>query len=164
MLTNNTFSNRKVLGIDNTKAFIRKDLTKIVGDEALRKQITPIRALGQCLTLAFDTEGSVFSAKTVNKNPDGDTKAIAGVFAKRISLNAKPKPCHFCECEGHNSGTAYMTCMSCEHQGSLSADYVSRFGLNSIKFLFNIFTSIRTLMKRSSEIPKNPMRTKTKKL
>lgn len=100
-------------------------MTKLVGDEALRKQTSPIRSLGQCVTLAFDNDGSVFSAKSMNKKPDSDYKAIASVFAKRIALNSKPKPCHFCECEGHNSGTAYMTCMSCEHQGSLSSDYVS---------------------------------------
>lgn len=100
----------------------------MVGDEALRKQVNPIRALGQCSALVFDTDGSIFSAKmlkVIGKKPESDYKAIANIFAKRIALNAKPKPCHFCECEGHNSGTAYMTCMSCEHQGSLSDDYVS---------------------------------------
>jgi hypothetical protein len=114
-MTENIFTVKKVIGIDSNKAFIRKDQTKLVGDEALRKQISTIKSLGQCSALAFDTEGSIFSTKSINKNKENDFKTVVNVFAKRISSNARPKICHLCECEGHNTGTAYMTCMSCEH-------------------------------------------------
>lgn len=121
-MSNNTFNQKRVLGVDNNKAFIRKDQTKLLGDEALKSQVTPIKALGQCGPLALETDGSIFSSNPNKKNDE--YKIIANVFAKRIVQTAKPKPCHFCECEGHNSGTAYMTCVSCEHQGSMSRDYV----------------------------------------
>lgn len=123
-MSDNTFNIKKVLGIDNNKTYLRKDHTKLIGDEPLRKKVTPIKSLGQCGTLAFDSDGSIFSLKSFIKKNEGDIKVVANVFAKRIALNARPKPCHFCECEGHNSGTAYMTCVSCDHQGSLSTDYV----------------------------------------
>lgn len=128
IISDNAFNIKKVLGIDRTKTFSRKDQTKLIGEDTLRKQVTLIKSLGQCGTLAFDTDGSIFSSKSfTNKKNENDFKAIGNVFAKRIAHNARPKPCHFCECEGHNSGTAYMTCISCEHQGSLSTDYVSDF-------------------------------------
>lgn len=120
------FNIKKVLGVDNNKAFVKKDQTKLNGDEALKKQVKSIKSLGQCETLAFDTDGSIFSSMSLNKKNENDFKAIGNVFAKRIAQNAKPKTCHFCECEGHNSGTAFMTCMSCENQGSLSSDYVEQ--------------------------------------
>jgi hypothetical protein len=113
------------LGVDRTKAFIRKDQSKLIGDEALRKQVIAIKSLGQCGILALDTDGSIFSSKASNKKNDNDIKVIANIFGKRVAQNARPKLCHLCECEGHDSGTAYMTCMSCEHQGSLNLDYVS---------------------------------------
>lgn len=124
IISDNTFNVKKVLGVDSNKAFLRKDQSKLIGDEVLRKQITPMKSLGQCGTLALDSDGSIFSSKNLNKKNENDFKGIANVFAKRIAFNARPQPCHFCECEGHNSGTAYMTCVSCEHQGSLSSDYV----------------------------------------
>lgn len=137
IMSDNTFNIKKVLGIDSTKAYIRKDQTKLIGDETVRRQVTPIKSLGQCGTLAFDTDGSIFSSKSFTKKNENDFKAIGNVFAKRIAQNARPKPCHFCECEGHNTGTAYMTCISCEHQGSLSTDYVRSFP-SSYGFDFNL--------------------------
>lgn len=125
ILSDNTFSIKKVIGVDSSKAFIKKDQSKLIGDEALKKQVSPTKSLGQCGTLAFETDGSIFTSKSATKKNENDFKAISTVFAKRIAQNAKPKSCHFCECEGHNSGTAFMTCMSCEHQGQLGADYVS---------------------------------------
>lgn len=138
-MTDNTFNIKKVIGVDSTKAFIKKDQSKLNGDEGLRKQVSLIRPLGQCGTLAFETEGSIFTSKSGAKKNENDSKAISTVFAKRIAQNAKPKSCHFCECEGHNSGTAYMTCMSCEYQGSLRADYVSIFQHILINFSMILF-------------------------
>lgn len=125
ILRDEVFSVKKILGVDNVKAFTRKDQSKLSGDELLRRQVSSFKELGQCGTLAFDTEGSIFSANGFNKKNENDFKAIANVFAKRIAVNARPEPCHLCECEGHNSGTAYLTCMSCEQQGSLGSDYVT---------------------------------------
>lgn len=126
IISDNSFNIKKVFGVDSRKAFVRKDQSKLIGDEALRKQVAPIKSLGQCATLALDSDGSIFSSRNVNKKNENDYKGIANVFAKRIAQNARPKPCHFCECEGHNSGTAYLTCVSCEHQES-GSDYVRYF-------------------------------------
>lgn len=127
VLTENTFSVKKIIGIDNSKAFIRKDQSKLLGNDDLRKQVTPPKSLGQCGSLAFDTEGSIFTSVSTNKKTDNDHKIIASVFAKRIAQNAKPKKCYVCECEGHNSGAAYLTCTSCERQGSLPHESVNLF-------------------------------------
>lgn len=122
-MSDNPFNPKKVIGIDSSKAFIKKDQTKLAGDEVLRKTVAPIKTLGQCTSLAFGTEGSIFTTKSINKKNENDFKAISNVFAKRIARDVKPKSCHLCECEGHNSGTAYMTCMSCDNQES-GIDYV----------------------------------------
>lgn len=124
IISDNTFNVNKVLGVDATKAYLRKDQSKLVGDEATKRKVTPIRALGQCGNLALETEGSIFTSKTNNKKNENEFKVIASVFAKRITQNAKPKTCHKCECEGHNTGTAFLTCISCDNEGSKD-DYVS---------------------------------------
>lgn len=125
LLHDNLFSVRKVIGVDSSKAFIRKDQSKLIGSEDLKSQVSPVKQLGQCGSLALDSKGSVFSSVNTNKKNDNDFKIIANVFAKRIAKDAKPKPCYSCECQGHNSGAAYMTCKSCGSQGLISSDYVS---------------------------------------
>lgn len=84
----------------------------MTGDEKLRKQVKIPKAITQCESLTFETEGSIFS--TAGKSNQNDLKTLINVFAKRIS-NVHVKPCHICECEGHNSGTAYLSCVSCEN-------------------------------------------------
>ena len=138
-MSDNTFNIKKVIGIDNMKAYVRKDQSKLNGDETLRKQVTSIKSLGQCATLAFDTNGSIFSSKGLNKKNENDFKVVANVFAKRIAQHTKPKNCHFCECEGHNSGSAFMTCISCEHQGSFNSDYVKPFKLRLVSLVNSLF-------------------------
>lgn len=114
ILSEDDFNVKKVLGVDRSKAYVRKDQTKFLGDEKLRKQVTSIKSLGQCATLAYDTDGSIFSSKISNKKNDSEIKTSANVFAKRIAQNTKQKPCYMCECEGHNSGSAFFSCSSCE--------------------------------------------------
>jgi hypothetical protein len=114
ILSEDGFNIKKVLGVDRIKAYARKDQTKLSGDEKLRKQVTSIRNLGQCASLAYDTDGSIFSSKIQNKKNDSDMKIIGNIFAKRIAQSSKQKPCYLCECEGHNSGSAYLSCSSCD--------------------------------------------------
>lgn len=118
------FNVKRVIGIDKTKAYVRKDQTKLSGDESLRKQVSLMRELGQCGKLALDVHGSIFTSN-FNKRSDSDLKVVASIFGKRIAKELKPKPCHVCECEGHNSGTAFLTCISCEKHMS-SHDYVKQ--------------------------------------
>lgn len=79
--------------------------------------------LQQCTSLALETDGSVFSGG--NKTNENELRAIANVMAKRVAV-VHPKPCHYCECEGHNSGTAYFTCFSCEAVNRIGEDEVKK--------------------------------------
>lgn len=114
VLSDDQFNVKKILGIDRTRAYTRKDQTKLIGDEGLRRQITLSKELGQCTSLALDTDGSIFAAKSNAKKNDSDLKVVANVFAKRIASSVRSKTCQLCECQGLNSGTAYMTCMACD--------------------------------------------------
>lgn len=110
-LTNDPFNTKRAIGVDNKKVFLKSDNTKLVGNEGLRGKIKFEKRLDLCASLALETEGSIFSS--ANKTVESELKTIANVFAKRVAV-VHPKPCHICECEGHNSGTAYFTCFSCE--------------------------------------------------
>jgi hypothetical protein len=125
---------KKVIGLDQNKAFTKKDQPKFVGDEELRKKITPNKALGQCGTLAFETDGSIFSAKSINKRNSSETKIMTNMFAKRIVMSSKKRSCDkfLCECEGHNQGSAYLTCLNACEDNDSNADYVRKF----ISFIF----------------------------
>lgn len=107
-----------VIGIDKSKVFTR---TKIESNEK-RPEVSLSRELGQCGKLTLDVDGSIFTSN-FNKKSESDYKALANIFGKRITNDLKIKNCHFCECEGHNSGTAFMTCISCDKQSS-ATDYV----------------------------------------
>lgn len=111
LLTNDQFNIKRAVGVDNKKAFVKADNTKLVGNEGLRGKIKFEKRLDLCASLALETEGSIFSS--VNKTAENELKIVANIFAKRVAI-VHPKPCHICECEGHNSGTAYFTCFSCE--------------------------------------------------
>jgi len=112
ILSNESLTSKKILGIDNTKAYLRKDQTKLTGNETLRKTVKIPKAIKECESLTYETEGSIFL--TGGRPNVNELKILANVFAKRIA-NVHVKPCHICECEGHNSGTAYLTCVSCEN-------------------------------------------------
>lgn len=95
ILSEDAFNIKKVLGIDRTKAFVKKDQTKLLGDNELRKQVNAIKSLGQCASLALDMNGSIFSlSKTSNKKNDSDLKIFGNIFAKRIAQNSRPKSCY----------------------------------------------------------------------
>lgn len=118
VLTDDSFNIKKVFGYDRNKAFVRKDQAKLVGDEELKKEIVPTKTLGQCAILALDTDGSIFSSKvfTSLKKNETDLRTIGNIFAKRIAQNSKQKPCYMCECEGLNSGSAFLSCNSCKQE------------------------------------------------
>lgn len=69
--------------------------------------------------------GSIFSmSKIANKKNESELKSFANMFAKRIAQNSGQKPCYTCECEGHNSGSAFFSCSSasCDHE--TNSEYV----------------------------------------
>lgn len=121
MLTNDRFNIRRVIGVDNKKAYLKTDQKSLTGDEALKAKINFDKKLELCTSLALETDGSIFvGGNTTNEN---ELKTIANVFAKRVA-KVQPQPCHHCECEGHNSGTAYFTCISCEYMNRINNDEV----------------------------------------
>lgn len=93
----------------------------MVGDEALKAKVNFGKKLELCTSLALETDGSIFSGG--NKTNENELRTIANVFAKRVAV-VHPQPCHHCECEGHNSGTAYFTCFSCEYMNRIKSDEV----------------------------------------
>ena len=111
MLTSDYFNVRKAIGVDNRRALLKNDRTKLVGDENLKAKVNFAKHLELCTSLALETDGSIFSGG--NKANENELKVIGNVFAKRVAV-VHPKSCHYCECEGHNSGRAYFTCFSCE--------------------------------------------------
>lgn len=123
LLTNGFFEkNKRAIGVDNKKAFTKTDRDKLVGDEMLRGKVGFGKSYESCASLALETEGSIFVGG--NKTNENELKTIATVFAKRVSI-VQPKPCHVCECEGHNSGTAYFTCYNCDDYPRGGNDEVS---------------------------------------
>ncbi|XP_017854431.2 uncharacterized protein LOC108607859 [Drosophila busckii] len=81
------------------------------GDAAARKQIVINKSnLGICTHLAFETQGSVFSARKLAPELKYPIKRFATIFAKRVADKATPNAAQTCECSGHNTGVAYVAC------------------------------------------------------
>lgn len=119
------FKNKLVYGIDRTKAFTKKDIKSLLGDEDLRKQVK-IPKSSVCIPLVFDTTGSMFTTNQyVAENKRNLTKKFIPMFAKSVADTAQPSTCQECECAGYNSGVAYMSCLSCSNTSS--SDYVSKY-------------------------------------
>jgi hypothetical protein len=114
---------KEYYGIDGEKVFTRKDLKSFTGDKEVRQQIrVPKSELGHCIPLAFETNGSIFSTKRMDKKNLG--KKFNTMFAKRMTQSAHRSTCQTCECSGHNTGAAYMVCLPCNYQ-NLGNNYVS---------------------------------------
>lgn len=115
--------NKVLFGIDRTNAYTKRDTKALLGDEDLRKQVI-IPKSSKCIPLAFDTNGSMFTTnKYIGEEKRSLVKKFAPIFAKRVASTGQPSSCQECECSGHNSGVAYMSCLSCSY-GINQFDYV----------------------------------------
>lgn len=102
---------RGFFGFDREFVYTKKYLD---GDKELRRHLhLPKNTMGMCAALAIETKGSVFSANKLKPGQKNPTKKIAGSFAARVAKTAVPRSCQTCECSGHNTGIAYMTCGRC---------------------------------------------------
>lgn len=102
---------RGFFGFDRDYVFTKKHVD---GDKELRRHLhLPKNTLGMCTALAIETRGSVFSANKLKPGQKNPTKKIAGAIAARVAKTAAPRACQTCECSGHNTGIAYMTCGRC---------------------------------------------------
>ncbi|KAJ8964438.1 hypothetical protein NQ314_004907 [Rhamnusium bicolor] len=100
-------------GIDRRYAYTKKDVRGLVGDQPLRKSIIlPKSTLGLCLSLAMETNGTVFSGKYLESEKK-NAKKFSTVFAKAVALKAVPSDCVDCECTAPNSGVSFMECYQC---------------------------------------------------
>lgn len=113
--------------MDRENVYSKQDLKQFRGSAVLRKQVrTSKSGLHSCAHLAFETNGTVFTAKKLRPDMKNPIKKFSTVFAKRIAKTATPNSCQTCECTGHNSGVAYMTCTMCDSPSLPSgSDYVS---------------------------------------
>lgn len=117
---------RIFFGMDREYAYPKRDLKDFKGDAELRKQVRlPKEDLGLCTPLAIETNGSVFTARKLRPEKRNPVKKFASIFAKRVAKTAVPDSCQTCECTGHNTGVAYMTCASCSIPSPSLIEYVS---------------------------------------
>lgn len=117
---------RIFFGMDREHAYTKKYLKDLKGDSDLHRQITsslPKKHLGICTPLAFETNGTIFTSKKIRPGSRNPIKKFTSVFAKRIAQTATPNACQTCECTGHNTGIAYMTCAGCELPNAWNLDY-----------------------------------------
>lgn len=81
----------------------------------LRQQIgLPKAELGLCAALAMESTGTIFTASRLRAAAANPVKKFVEVFGWRVATAAAAAArCQTCECTGHNSGMAYMTCTAC---------------------------------------------------
>uniref|UniRef100_W4VR36 Putative lipoprotein n=1 Tax=Corethrella appendiculata TaxID=1370023 RepID=W4VR36_9DIPT len=115
---------RSFFGMDREKAYTKNDVKHLIGDIDLRKQIRlPKASVGICSALAIETNGSIFTSKKLQPDKRHPIKKLSTVFGKRVAFSAMPNTCQTCECTGHNTGVAYMTCFPCSYPSAFSLDY-----------------------------------------
>lgn len=130
----------KLFGFDRDLAYTNKYLKDSTGEKELRTEVLlPKQKLGTCLALAMISDGSVFTANKLKPGTKTSIKKFTAVFAKRVVKTAVPNPCQTCECTGHNTGIAYISCTKCEFPISasdynLEEDYDMRTKYDDIDF------------------------------
>lgn len=114
------YNNTQVFGFDLNLVYTKE---AIDGDKKMRSEIRlPKQSLGLCTALAMESNGTIFSKAKLR--PDKRNVRLASILAKRIAKTAIPAQCQECECTGHNSGVAYMSCTNCDFRNP-SSDYDS---------------------------------------
>lgn len=115
---------RNLFGYDENTAYTQKFLKELKPEPELLKQIIiPKDALGECVPLALKSNGSIFTARKLKPmNKAGIAKKFSLVFGKRVAKTAVPSACQTCECSGHDTGMAYMSCTSCNNPNPSTLD------------------------------------------
>lgn len=113
---NNKRIERNLFGYDRNTAYTQKYFKDQKAEPELLKQIkAPKEHLGECMPLALKSNGSIFTSRKLRPlNKGAIIKKFSTVFARRVAKTAVPSTCQTCECSGHNTGMAYMTCTSCK--------------------------------------------------
>ncbi|KAL1492708.1 hypothetical protein ABEB36_010924 [Hypothenemus hampei] len=120
ILANNSLAMQKakdtrvIYGVDTYKAYTKKDIKKLDGDQVLRNSISFSKSgLGPCFSLALETNGTIFSARHLENLKNA--KKFSTVFAKRFIHTAGPRDCTNCECTSLHNGLSYMECTPCSY-------------------------------------------------
>ncbi|CAG9816912.1 unnamed protein product [Phaedon cochleariae] len=110
-------------GIDRRYAYTKRDIRSLLGDQPLRKSIIlPKSTLGPCLSLALETNGTIFSAKYLEAEKK-NAKKMSTVFAKSLARSAMPPQCLDCECTAADTGISYMECFICTMTNSTRLNF-----------------------------------------
>ncbi|XP_014226324.1 uncharacterized protein LOC106652091 isoform X2 [Trichogramma pretiosum] len=112
-------------GLDAQRSYTRKDARVLSGDPELRRQVRLSKsALGYCMPLALETNGTIFAgAKLRQRERAGALRKFCAVFAKRLALTARPSPCQHCECIANNDGLSKMECAPCDYPMPITVDF-----------------------------------------
>ena len=123
-------------GLDATRSFTKKDSRQLTGDVELRRQVKLSKsALGYCMPLALETNGTIFAGSKLRQlDRLGVLKKFTSVFAKRLALTATPSPCQLCECIANNDGLTKMECAPCDYPMPVAVDLVSVFFFNIVGY------------------------------
>lgn len=120
ILMNNDFGLEKArtskifYGLDADTAYTKNDFKHLSGDKDLWRQVKLSKSmLGYCTPLALETNGTIFSAKKLERANLNTIKKFMSVFTKRIAKTATPFPCQTCECSADINGIDYMECYPC---------------------------------------------------
>lgn len=124
-----------LFGVDKVHAFTKRFLKDPTADKQLRSNVpVPKAALGICAPLAIESNGTIFTAAKMQQKAYASANGRPGaainqvrkfmtVFARRVAQSAVATDCQTCECSGHDTGTAYMTCSNCNFPSASMFDY-----------------------------------------
>ncbi|XP_075219817.1 apolipoprotein lipid transfer particle isoform X2 [Lycorma delicatula] len=112
-------------GVDAEAAYTKNDFkaADVKGDFDLRKQIKLTKTtLGYCTPLAFETNGTIFSAKKLESENSNFVKKFISVFTRRVAKTAFPHSCQTCECTADTNGVDYVDCFPCFYPTPIYSD------------------------------------------
>lgn len=105
----------KVYGVDLNGAFSGRNLKSLMPSFPLLRQIALPKDM--CTPLAFETNGTLFNIDRLMQGGKNTRRASAkkfiDVWARRVTLSAKPSPCQKCECVTNDNGVGQIMCSKC---------------------------------------------------
>ncbi|XP_064626174.1 apolipophorins-like [Lineus longissimus] len=103
-----------IFGLDEKAVFTNKDVNAPIlsGDAVLKNQVIMPKDI--CVTLALETNGTVFNIQKLLAGRYTTQKAFLDVFARRLANSAHPTKCQICECTPDINGVGRSVCTSCE--------------------------------------------------
>nr|AGM32722.1 hypothetical protein [Coptotermes formosanus] len=105
----------KVYGVDLRGAFSGRNIKSLMPSFPLLRQVTLPKDM--CTPLAFETNGTLFNLHHLLHNVNGTqrlpVKKFIDVWARRVTLTARPSPCQKCRCVANQDGVGQIMCSKC---------------------------------------------------